>query len=222
MLSHIFLDLLTSFGTLILAPFSRTRYSLDALFIIDLAFTGICVATIVLTRKKVEAPRSLRRARLGGVVLAGYVALALVNRQIALASFRAEHPQGRQYAVEALPHIPSVFNWLGVVRVPGGYDTASTFLLGRRPPVFRHVASQSQTPLAQTAGNLRLVKLYYWFARFPVVIEQNSSRGAELKIYDLRFTAVPRRDPPFVMRVFFNGAGEPSSIWYRNQTFPAE
>lgn len=38
---HIFLDLLTSFGTMIWAPLSKARVSWDLTFIIDLAFTSI-------------------------------------------------------------------------------------------------------------------------------------------------------------------------------------
>jgi membrane-bound metal-dependent hydrolase YbcI (DUF457 family) len=42
-LSHIFLDLPTSFGTMIFFPFSDRRVAWDMIFIIDLIFTGIIV-----------------------------------------------------------------------------------------------------------------------------------------------------------------------------------
>jgi len=42
--SHIVLDMITSFGTMIWAPLSRERVSWDLVFIIDFAFTGIALA----------------------------------------------------------------------------------------------------------------------------------------------------------------------------------
>jgi len=48
-LSHIFLDLITSFGTMIFFPFSDRRVAWDMVFIIDLIFTGIIVLSLGIT-----------------------------------------------------------------------------------------------------------------------------------------------------------------------------
>jgi len=45
--SHLFLDLATSYGTQLLFPFSRQRFSLDWLFIIDPFLTGLLLAGAV-------------------------------------------------------------------------------------------------------------------------------------------------------------------------------
>jgi membrane-bound metal-dependent hydrolase YbcI (DUF457 family) len=47
--SHIFLDWITSFGTMFFTPISRTRYSLDWVFIVDLFFTGIGLVALLLS-----------------------------------------------------------------------------------------------------------------------------------------------------------------------------
>ncbi len=70
-LSHIALDLLTSYGTQIFQPFSDARVSFDLLFIIDLVFTGIVLAGIVLSRS--HRPMGARAA-LAALTL--YVGLA--------------------------------------------------------------------------------------------------------------------------------------------------
>src|SRR5262249_16238252 len=44
---HIAGDLITSYGTMIFAPFSNTRYGIGTTFIIDLWFTGILLAGLV-------------------------------------------------------------------------------------------------------------------------------------------------------------------------------
>ncbi len=49
-LSHIFLDLVTSYGTMILSPFNNTKYEYGSLYIIDLFFSGIIVVGLLLTR----------------------------------------------------------------------------------------------------------------------------------------------------------------------------
>jgi inner membrane protein len=70
-LSHIALDLLNSYGTQIFQPFSDVRVSFDLLFIVDLAFTGIIVAGILMSRYRPS------RARAALVVLAAYVGFAV-------------------------------------------------------------------------------------------------------------------------------------------------
>jgi inner membrane protein len=46
-LVHIFFDVITAFGTQLLAPFSSARYALDWMFIIDPFFTGILATTLL-------------------------------------------------------------------------------------------------------------------------------------------------------------------------------
>lgn len=72
-LSHIALDLITSYGTQIFQPFSDARISLDLVFIIDLVFTGIVVAGIRLSRRGRPA-----MARAALAALAAYVGFAAV------------------------------------------------------------------------------------------------------------------------------------------------
>jgi inner membrane protein len=69
-ISHIALDLLNSYGTQIFQPFSDARVSFDLLFIVDLAFTGIIVLGLLLSRYRPS------RARAALVVLAAYVGFA--------------------------------------------------------------------------------------------------------------------------------------------------
>ena len=50
--SHVLLDLLNSYGTQVLLPFSDARLSLDILFVVDLVFTGIIVAGLALSGRE--------------------------------------------------------------------------------------------------------------------------------------------------------------------------
>ena len=49
LISHVILDLLTSYGTMILSPFFEHRFSWDLVFIIDLVFSGIVFFPLVVS-----------------------------------------------------------------------------------------------------------------------------------------------------------------------------
>jgi membrane-bound metal-dependent hydrolase YbcI (DUF457 family) len=60
--SHIFLDLLTSFGTMIWSPFSRVRPAWDIIFIVDFAFSAILLVPQFAAWVHRDPARSLVRA----------------------------------------------------------------------------------------------------------------------------------------------------------------
>lgn len=104
-LSHIALDLITSYGTQILQPFSDIRVSFDLLFIVDLVFTGIVLAGIVLSRH--HRPM---RARAALATLAMYVGLAAVLHVRAEDAVRmaAERSGVPVVSVAALPRLTEI------------------------------------------------------------------------------------------------------------------
>lgn len=61
-LSHIVLDLATSFGTMIWAPLSNERAALDLVFIIDIALTGVVLLPQLLAWIYARREGSIRRA----------------------------------------------------------------------------------------------------------------------------------------------------------------
>jgi membrane-bound metal-dependent hydrolase YbcI (DUF457 family) len=61
-LSHILLDLITSFGTMIWSPLAWTRPAWDLIFILDFTFTGILLAPQILAWVHERPEKSRRRA----------------------------------------------------------------------------------------------------------------------------------------------------------------
>src|SRR4030043_1263155 len=49
LVSHVILDLLTSYGTMIFSPFFEHRFSWDLIYIIDLIFSGIIVVPLLIS-----------------------------------------------------------------------------------------------------------------------------------------------------------------------------
>ncbi len=103
-LSHIALDLLNSYGTQIFQPFSDARVSFDILFVVDLVFTGIIVAGLLLSRRR-AAP-----ARAALVALCVYVGFAtFLHLRVEDAVRTAAQQHGvRVVSSSALPRLPEV------------------------------------------------------------------------------------------------------------------
>jgi inner membrane protein len=105
-LSHIALDLLNSYGTQIFQPFSDARVSFDLLFVVDLAFTGIIVLGLLLSRSRPS------KARAALAVLAAYVGFATflhlrAEEAIRVAAVRHGVPVVSSWALPRLGEIPS-------------------------------------------------------------------------------------------------------------------
>lgn len=104
--AHIVGDLITSFGTMIFAPFSDWRAAIGTTFIIDLWFSGIIVAGLIASA---IAWRSRWPAVAALAVLAGYVGFQYVQREQALEFAQRHAWPGAK--VDAHPRPATPFNW---------------------------------------------------------------------------------------------------------------
>lgn len=194
--AHIAGDLITSFGTMIFAPFSDARFALDTTFIIDLWFSGIILAGLAasLVWRASRVP-----AVAGCAVLAGYVGLQ------GLAQYKAIE-FGRDYArsirwdgatVSALPRPVSPFNWTVVVQRDGEYRYSNVNLRAREVPeeadetdslitrlashyhpravaawhrASLHGRGEEEIARAKEAWNRPEFEFFRWFAAYPVLI----------------------------------------------------
>jgi inner membrane protein len=136
--SHIVADLITAYGTRLLAPLSAWRPSLDLTFVIDPLFTTIVLAGLVLSLCVRGSQVARRRiARLALVVLCGYVAGQglLKGQAIDLAASFARNEGLEIDEIAALPQPFSPFNWTLIVRDGDRYHRAHVNLVGHKPLV---------------------------------------------------------------------------------------
>jgi inner membrane protein len=211
--SHILFDWMTSFGTMFLTPFSRTRFSLDWVFIVDPFFTGISLVTVAVA---IFAPsRGRRAARVGAALLFAYIFFCGAVHARALAAWKRidRVPPGAPVAV--MPQLLSPFRWLGLTdhggelhacffdvgpfaravpepRVPEKLWDAIRMLPKFYPPPERARIKTFRKPPESTlyakARSLPDVAVYLAFARFPLETEKLEEDGTTTVTFeDLRF-----------------------------------
>ena len=132
--THIAGDVITSFGTMVLAPFSDWRAGIGTTFIIDLWFSGIILAGLAgsLVWRRTRIP-----AAVASLVLVGYVGLQAVLKSQAIEFGRqvaaAQGLGGATVTVQARPVSP--FNWTVFVVDDMPYRTAHVNLVREAPRV---------------------------------------------------------------------------------------
>jgi len=229
---HIAGDWITTFGTMIFAPLSDYRHGLGTTFIIDLWFTGIILAGLLLSLL-------WRRSRLPAVaglgVLCAYVVFQFVLLQQAVDyGQRAVREQGISgVRVTALPRPVSPFNWMVIIESEAGYryshvnlirksvQTAApdAGLIARLDAVYRPLdqavwetdlrfGAGSQGAAVRAAFEHPEFGFFRWFSAYPALHEIDIG-DTHLCIWfkDLRFLTPGRDAFPFIYGMCSEGAG---------------
>jgi len=229
---HIAADVITTFGTMILAPLSRWRAQIGTTFIVDLWFSGIIIAGLA-------ASAALRRSRwpavAGCALLAGYVGFQYLQREKA-AEFgeRYAREQGlRGASVNVQPRPVSPFNWTVFVSDAEAHRFAHVNLVRQAPLPYRegdgliarfdsvyeplasaHWATRSrygegpEGALARAGWNSDAMAPYRWFADLPAY-DGMSAGSTCVWFVDLRFDSPGRGNPPFRYGACRDAAGSP-------------
>jgi len=211
--SHILFDWITSFGTMFFVPFSRTRFSLDWVFILDPIFTGIVL--IGLLGAWIRPAHGGVIARGSAMTLGLYILCCALLHFRALGVWRAMDRPPEGATVGALPQFLSPFRWLGLSEqgsdVHAAFFDIGPFARGADHPVPPQRMSQllsslsdfypppsrariqkfrqaPESPALQTARALPDVQIYLAFARFPLATAGPDPEGGTVITWeDLRF-----------------------------------
>jgi inner membrane protein len=223
LLAHIVGDLITSFGTIVLAPFSDWRAAIGTTFIIDLWFSGIILAGLV-------ASAFLYKSRIpavaASVVLAGYVGFQYVQREHALGIGEkyAQENNLKGVRVTVHPRPVSPFNWTVFVsddethhfahvnlvrKEPRRYEPGDGFIARVDSPympveqaiwVTRPRYGATDQALIKEAWNSAPLAFFRWFADLPAF--DGMGEGSTCVWFtDLRFLTPGREGMPFRYRV---------------------
>ena len=210
---HVAGDLITSYGTMILAPFSDWRAVIGTTFIIDLWFSGIIVvglaASIAFRKTRIPATTAL-------VVLVGYVGFQYVQRERALEFAARNAPPGSR--ITAHPRPVSPFNWTVFVsderthrfahinlerKEPRPYRPGDGFIARVDSPylpldqaiwVERRRYGETDEQFIAEAWRSEPLAFYRWFADLPAFDGRNANCAW---FVDLRFDTPGRGGAPF-------------------------
>jgi inner membrane protein len=235
--AHIAGDVITTYGTMVLAPLSDWRAAVGTTFIIDLWFSGIILAGLA-------ASAVLFRSRIPSIVatavLAGYVGFQFIQRQHAI-EFGNEYARSRGMSgaqVSVHPRPVSPFNWTVFVSDDEAHRFAHVNLVReearRYQPGDGFVAKidAPYLPLSQAiwvrrlrygetdkdligkAWNSDALGFFRWFADLPA-FDGMSDAGNCVWFVDLRFVAPGRDVTPFPFGVCRERSGEPWRAYER-------
>lgn len=168
-LLHPLLDVITSYGTQILWPFSNRRVAYDLLPIIDMLFTPLLLLTATacwIARRFSATGRPSRRIAVAGSLLAfAYVAAGFWadTRSRSLAA-NAPTDHGPAVEVRSVPQMGTIFARRLIARSPDGFYVARyNVLRSVGNPRWSYAPSQAG-PAVAAADQLARIRLFRWFA----------------------------------------------------------
>ena len=223
--THPLLDVFTSYGTQLLAPFSRQRFALDAVGIIDPAYTLVLGAAVVVGRWRGMGSSAARGAAWAALVLStAYLLTGLaVNRRaedIAAAQLRAEGVT--QATVNAYP-TPLQLPLRRIVARSGDEVRVGWLSLLSPEPIDWTRFEVARGPLVDAARETWEAGVLEWFAMGQTAARlETSSAGAVVEIDDLRYGLPGQaRDGLWGVRVGLDAAGQPTGPGERFNRRPA-
>lgn len=204
--SHIFLDLITSYGTQVFFPFSHERYSFDLVFIIDFYFTALLFIPLLIMKFKKGWSKTLSVISLAGIAL--YLGFAYIEKGVSIEKVKAQnnknHINGSR--IEAVPLPLSPFKWAVYTEDAERFYQTNMDNLSGSSTVEVFQKKTNGNGITDKVEGLDIVKTYLWFARFPVVSVKQTEEGYLAEYYDIRFNALPPRKP-FLLKLFVDKKG---------------
>lgn len=208
-ITHIFIDLCTSYGTQILQPFSNASLSLNSIFIIDPFYTfpllgGLLVALFLRRRSPGRQwANYLGLAASSIYLLSGLAVKAYVN---SVFEENLERSEIRADRFMTTPAPFSVFLWNGYIE-SGDTVYAGTYSVFDNDDMIEFKGIPRHADLIEPYRDDRAVERIIWFSNGYYAAERS---GGRLLVHDLRFGRsdlwLTRRDAPFVWsyRLEFN------------------
>ncbi len=192
-LTHSLLDILNTYGTATLAPFSQARLSFDAIGIIDFFLLVPIVVLMVLLIKK---PKYSRGRRLLSYSILGYVFLF-----ISMATLNKLHIESKakeqlaQHSIEysrlkSAPLPVTNFLWLVVAEDSSGYHFGYIGNFDKHDTEFHYVKRNADL-LDGIKNNEKILKLIRFTDGYYTV---NKKDDNSLWLYDLRYGSMAFKD----------------------------
>ncbi|MDK2791501.1 MAG: inner membrane protein [Deferribacteres bacterium] len=177
-LMHIFLDLVTSYGTQIALPFTNERFSLESVFIIDPFFTLALIVMFLVSIK-------INSAKLKAMFIAFVFIYPLTNYGVkaVYSDYLQSIFKDKSVTLTTAPFTP--LNWK-VILGDDKYLYYKTLRLFQKAEIeeFDKFVPLNKSDIESLLNEDDFLKVYKWFLKYPVVEQIADS---SFKITDLRF-----------------------------------
>jgi inner membrane protein len=214
MLTHPLLDAATTYGTQLFAPFSSRRFAIDAIAIVDPAYSFALVAGIVAGLRAGVATPVARRAgwsalTVSTLYLAAGLAMNLHVEERARRQLRAEG-----FAFDRVNAYPTLLQlpYRRVVARAGREVRVGFVTLLRPRPIQWEGFTQASGPEVEAVRAAPEVRLFEWFAMGEATprVERSGALG-RVELDDLRYGLPGRpRDGLWGVRVELDAGGQPA------------
>jgi len=156
LVSHVLLDLFTSYGTMIFSPFLEHRYAWDLIFIIDLIFSGIIIFPLIISLFWKRKARLICRGSLVGLAI--YVFFCWMQHGRALESTEtfARNLDEEVLKVASLPQPISPFRWANYIETKDRVYQGFIDFLRKEPP----------GPIPHSSSSFKKLGYLYLFANY--------------------------------------------------------
>jgi len=203
MYTHIYLDYITSYGTQLLAPFSRHRFALSSVFIIDPFYTLILITLSIFA--------FILKSRKTAIIAATFLILYPIAN-LGIKSFV-------RYEVSKLTDNNAIVTttaltplyWKIIIEDKDSYKVKDIKTFGQiNPATFTSYKKFDKNNDAYNLNN-KFLKTYLWFVDYPVIVRTGGKYDFE--IFDLKFVLNEnifdkQKHKAFALQLKTNGRGE--------------
>lgn len=189
-LTHVWLDLITTYGTQLLAPFSNHRFALDGAFIIDPVLTGVTIGFAI---PALIVQRHQHKLALMGMAWLFIYPLANMGMGAYLQTVYADKlkAEGVPYDhVHVTPDALAPRYWKVVTTTGPDYLLDTIDLCGEELPLPRQRFKRADNGELEALGKQEsMFATYAWFSKWPYINERSTPSGKQIIFHDLRFTS---------------------------------
>jgi len=196
--THVFFDLINSFGVVVLWPFSLWRPELASVFIVDLILLGLLAAPLVLAR--LRGREGLERySRFSMAAVAVYLLFCMGSRLTAMDALAAKtQGEPREFSY-VFPEPLGPHRWRGVQRQGDDYEVFLIHTFNGEVELKERIKTFPNDPMVLKARQSPLgrrleafFKAPVWTADWHFSVDENAhvAPPTGVTVYDLRFKSL--------------------------------
>lgn len=189
---HIFLDLITSYGTQIFYPLTNGRYMLTSVFILDPIYTFVMIYFMYRTFKSPKTRKTIAIAGFIWIFLYPAINLGIRYSLEHHIEARLKHEGVEFTRVDVSTDLLSPFFWKVIVDEGESYQIGGLTLFTPNAPFrFSRFEKADRELFRELGKSVPLFNTFAWFFDYPVMMTKTSDNGKETLITfgDLRFTS---------------------------------